>query len=393
MVVSIENRNFMKIIGMFLLTLGLITIAFLAMGGDHIGKVAAQEIQLTQEGGLTFFPFVSSSISSVPSPTPVVTPGPTLPTPNIPEGLIYVDHRSVELFERIPDQYLAGARDLRMVFADRSVGDNINRALDCLSASSWAQAPAYCRRDYTGVVGSTWNWKTFGLDDFLNNRVPERILFAPDPSKYNRSNWTYDWAVGTWDEIVAGFMTQLVPQYINNKDVLSFQFSYLNIGSGENIADPAQGFFVDLPSNFYGSSRVRWDISDLEELESRYPNKIFIYWTTSLSRSLGSQEGLVFNNQMREYAIENEKILFDVAAILSHDDRGNPCYDNRDSVQYCTMSGSCENYPDDGRAFPAICQDYTTETEGGHLGSVSAGGIRVAKAFWVLMSQIAGWGS
>jgi hypothetical protein len=381
----------MKIIGLFLLTLGLITIAFLPMGGNLIGKVAAQEIQLTQEDGLTFFPFVSSSISSVPSPTPVVTPGPTIPPPNIPEGLIYVDHRSVELFEQIPDQYLAGARDLRMVFADRSVGDNINRALDCLTASSWAQAPSYCRRDYTGVVGSTWNWKTFSLDDYLNNRVPERILFAPDPSKYNRSNWTYDWAVGTWDEIVAGFVNQLVPQYINNKDVLSFQFSYLNIGSGENIADPAQGFFVDLPSNFYGSSRVRWDISDLEALESRYPDKIFIYWTTSLSRSLGSSEGLVFNNQMREYAIENEKILFDVAAILSHDDRGNPCYDNRDSVQYCTMNGSCENYPDDGRAFPAICQDYTTETDGGHLGSVSAGGIRVAKAFWVLMAQIAGW--
>lgn len=27
----------------------------------------------------------------------------------------------------------------------------------------------------------------------------------------------------------------------------------------------------------------------------------------------------------------------------------------------------------------------------GHLGSISAGGIRVAKAFWVLMAQIAGW--
>jgi hypothetical protein len=29
--------------------------------------------------------------------------------------------------------------------------------------------------------------------------------------------------------------------------------------------------------------------------------------------------------------------------------------------------------------------------EGGHLGSVSAGKIRVAKAFWVLMAQLAGW--
>jgi hypothetical protein len=28
---------------------------------------------------------------------------------DVPEGMIYVDHRSVELFERIPDTYLAGA--------------------------------------------------------------------------------------------------------------------------------------------------------------------------------------------------------------------------------------------------------------------------------------------
>jgi hypothetical protein len=225
----------------------------------------------------------------------------------------------------------------------------------------------------------------------VNNRVPARILFSPDPIKYNRSNWTYDWAVGTWSEIIEIFIRQLVPQYVNNKDVLSFQFSYLNIGTGTNISDSENGFFVDLPSNFYGSNTVRWDISDLEGLEAQYPNKIFIYWTTSLARSLGSPEGAVFNNQMRAYAIENEKILFDVAAILSHDDKGNPCYDNRDGVMYCTMNGSCEDHPDDGVVYPAICQDYTPETEGGHLNGVSAGGLRVAKAFWVLMAQIAGW--
>ncbi|MBE0411782.1 MAG: hypothetical protein IBX69_18800 [Anaerolineales bacterium] len=55
------------------------------------------------------------------------------------------------------------------------------------------------------------------------------------------------------------------------------------------------------------------------------------------------------------------------------------------------MHGNCEDYPDDGLDLPAICQDYTTEVDGGHLGSVSGGKIRVAKAFWVLMAQIAGW--
>jgi hypothetical protein len=382
----------MKIISLFFLILGLLVIAFSPFGLDPIDKVAAQNFSTTdvqQDERLTFFPFVTGGTSRTPSPTPVPTPRPTDPV--IPEGLIYVDHRSVELFEQIPDEYLAGARNLRLLFADRSVGENISMALNCFTAPSWGQAPSTCRRDYYAIEGSTWMWKTYSQDEFLNNQVPSRIMFSPDPIKYNRSNWTYDWAIGEWYEIIDVFVRQLVPQYVGSKDVLSFQFSYLNIGPGTNIADPEDGFFVDLPSNFYGSNRIRWDISDLENLESQYPNKIFVYWTTSLARAIGSAEGTSFNNQMREYAIENEKILFDVASILSHDDRGNPCYDNRDSVQYCTMNGSCENYPDDGRAFPAICQDYTTETIGGHLGSVSAGGIRVAKAFWVLMAKVAGW--
>ncbi len=89
---------------------------------------------------------------------------------------------------------------------------------------------------------------------------------------------------------------------------------------------------------------------------------------------------------MREYAEEYDIILFDVADILAHDPGGEPCYDNRDGVIY-----KDEDHPDDGESIPAICPHYTTETEGGHLGSVSAGGIRVSKALWVLMARLAGW--
>jgi hypothetical protein len=380
----------MKTIATIGFSLLLVLLAISPVASSFIDQVSAQDFSPAdflevQDTRFTYLPYVNRSGQPTPVPTPTTSP------PDIPEGMIYVDHRSIELFERIPDTYLVGARNLKMLFADRSVGQNINEALECLTASSWALAPSYCRNDYYEIDGSTWNWRTFVLDDYLSNRVPERILFSPDPNVYNRFNWTYDWATGTWDEIVGIFVTQLVPQYITSKDVLSFQFSYLNIEPGSSIASLNDGFFVDLPSNYYGVSRLRWDISDLEALEVQYPNKIFIYWTTSLARSLGSPEGMAFNNQMRAYAIQNEKILFDVADILSHDDRGNPCFDNHDGIEYCTMTGSCENHPDDDVAYPAICQDYTTETDGGHLGSVSAGGIRVAKAFWVLMAMIAGW--
>ena len=304
---------------------------------------------------------------------------------------IVIDHTSVDLFEQIPDEYLAIARNTPMVFSDRSVGGNIDMYLNCFDhATSWSATPSFCRRDYYGFSGSNWLWKTFSLADYMNNDVPERILFDPDPAKYDRSNWTYVYAAGEWEDLIAGFVTQIVPANVNSKDVLSFQLSYLNIDHGSNIDDANDGFFTDRPHNGYYENRERWDISDLEDLEAQYPSKTFIYWTTSLSRGLGSVDGENFNNQMRLYAIENDKILFDVADIEAHDSLGNLCYDNRDSVEYCNTN-SCENHPSDGQSIVAICQDYTTEVDGGHLGSVSGGGIQIAKAFWVLMARLAGW--
>jgi hypothetical protein len=191
--------------------------------------------------------------------------------------------------------------------------------------------------------------------------------------------------MGTWEELTADFVNNLVPAYVNSKDVLSYQFSYLNIMEGDTIADPETGFFAADPGN-----DGRYDISDIEELQAQYPNKIFIFWTTSLARSIGTTEGEQFNNQMRQYAIENQKILFDVADIEATDPNGAACFDQRDGVEFCGTNG-CENDPDDGLNLPAICQDYTSEVGGGHLGQVSGGKIRIAKAFWVLMAQIAGW--
>jgi YVTN family beta-propeller protein len=94
---------------------------------------------------------------------------------------------------------------------------------------------------------------------------------------------------------------------------------------------------------------------------------------------------------MRAWTAANGRILLDVADILSHTPDGQPCYDNRDGVAYYASETLWENYPDDGVNYPAICPHYTTEVDGGHLGSVSAGKIRVAKAYWVLMAQLAGW--
>jgi hypothetical protein len=342
---------------------------------------------IDQDGGVLYLPLTIKEPYATSTPSPTQPPGPTVtPTPTStlvpPDDMIWVDSRSVALFDHIPELYLSSARNLPMLFSDRSVGQNISEGLNCLTATSWSAAPAHCRRDYTDT---NWNWKTFTQTDLDQGLVPDEILFMPDPTRYSRSNWTFEFRMGTWYELTQDFVQNLAPAYINSKDVLSYQFSYLNVGGGEpiDIIDPQVGYFSHNPALF--------TIHDLEAYMAQHSNKVFIFWTTSLARGIGTQTSTDFNNMMRQYALDHSKILFDVADILSHRPDGTPCFDNRDGIEYCSMSGQCENYPDDGLDLPAICQEYTTETDGGHLGSVSPGKIRVAKAFWVLMAQIAGW--
>lgn len=310
---------------------------------------------------------------------------------------IVVNHTSVELFDQIPQQYIEAARNIKMVFSDRSVGVNINESLDCLAANSWARSSASCRRDY---YPSDWKWKTYNQTDLDNGIIPSRIQFAPDPIKYERSNWAYVITdPSNWHQMLDRYVNYLVPTYLSQNDIVTFQFNYLSVSNTSKIMSepsvnpsPTQpesygGFFYRVPE-----IEGRYDVSDLEAIEAENPNKTFIYWTTSLSRPTGNKTATDFNNAMREYTRTNNKILFDVADIESHTETGAPCYDSRDGIQYCnSTTGACENYPDDGVQYPAICQDYTTEVDGGHLGSVSGARIRLAKAYWVLMAEVAGW--
>ena len=291
-------------------------------------------------------------------------------------GAIIIDHNSVALFEQIPDQYIEAAKDMKVMFADRSVGWNIHDYLTCLSYASDEVAPSRCKR-------------TNHLDPAYSTS-PSEVNWSR-AGGYPRYNWQYYGWPGTgilpelpcgvsanmWNDKNNCFITY-VDANPNAYDVYSYQFSYLEVDIGSDISDPVYGFLVSQPN--------RSDVTDFQALESRHPDKKFIYWTTSLARGIGTSVATDFNNQLRSYALANNKVLFDVADIEAYDPGGNPCYDNRDGVAY-----RGENYPNDGLNTLALCPHYTTELYGGHLGSVSTGGIRIAKAFWVMMAQLAGW--
>lgn len=272
---------------------------------------------------------------------------------------VLVDHRDVAAFDSIPAQYYDAARNLRMLFMDRSVGGNISDALSCL-ASPWASAPSSCKR--------------YQHRDSAYAVSPSEVQWN---GVWDRSLWRYEyWPTGCSED--ADCFVDFIEPRIDSFNVVGFQFSYLAVMPGSNLIHPVDGFF--------GSRTDRGTATSYTAFAARHPDKRVIWWTTSLARGIGSAESQAFNEAMREYARVHDLVLFDVADILSHDPAGAPCYDNRDGIAYLG-----ENYPDDSLDIPAICPQYTTETDGGHLGSISAGGIRVAKAFWVLMARIAGW--
>jgi hypothetical protein len=329
-------------------------------------RVLSSQLKQTTNEPPVYLPLVGYLGGSNPNPTPSPTGSPTSVPTLLPEGFVVANHNSVALFDQIPTQYREAAANLHMLYIDASVGMNISLGLDCLSTPS-TSASSYCKR-----------WEH--VDDNYSVSPSEFVW----PGTHNRSNWVYQTWVencSTWDEKVGCFMNMVRP-LMNQYQVVSYQFSYLDVYAGSSIADMPGGFFDNNPNLL--------DVYDLETFEAQNPGKVFIYWTTSLARSNGTDTSTQFNEMMRQYAIDNNRVLFDVADILSYTPDGRRCYDNRDGVPY-DNGNNFENYPDDGQNSPAICQEYTTETDGGHLGSVSAGMIRVAKAYWVLMAQIAGW--
>lgn len=263
-----------------------------------------------------------------------------------PGNHIVIDHTSVDLFSEIPDDYIVAARQMRMLFRHASVGYNISRGLDCL----WNYFP-----DQPDP-----NWRPPGCDRGLD---PGQIVYDP---KYDRSNWVFEYHQplpnqnpGWWIKIdlFVDRIDNLTPD--EPYDVAGFKFGFVD-------QDPNH----DISENFFFDSPQYSDVTDLEALETRNPNITFMWWTMGLNKK-EQPIAEAFNNEFRQYTTAHNKILLDFADISSHHPDGTPCYD--------LISGTT----------PALCDEYSDETLGGHLNAL--GRQRAAKAVWVMMAQIAGW--
>ncbi len=291
---------------------------------------AAPVIKFTQNA--TFTPtFVEPTNTAVPSPSPSNSPLPkpsdtkVVPTTTNFSQQIQVNHLSIDKFSSIPDDFLAAAARERLLIRNSSVGENIRFGLECLYGNYNDRRPSACSNDFD--------------------------------HKYDSSKWIFQYRGNPgWIEKVDEFI-QETQTHQSEYDVFMFTLGYLDGLDGMTYPQ------ISDQDNF-----LQKYIQPLENLQASYPNKLFVWWTMSLAQE-GQKNTTLFNQLLREYAQQNNKVLMDLADIESHDIDGNPCVD---------QAGQ-----------PIICKIYTDEKKSGHLNALARE--RTAKAFWYMMARLSGW--
>ncbi|OGX44769.1 MAG: hypothetical protein A3G38_02935 [Omnitrophica WOR_2 bacterium RIFCSPLOWO2_12_FULL_51_8] len=209
---------------------------------------------------------------------------------------------------------------------DSSTVDYVSLAqFEALSLSQIQAAAAVKTMFRHASVGSNVN-------DGLN-------ALATSNAAYNRANFSFQSRGNPgWQAKIQDLIDQTRTQ-LANFSVFSMKFCYVD-----------------------GAADVNAYIQAMENLESTYPLKKFMWWTMPTTTS---GVGQAFNTALRTYAASHNKLLLDIASIESHRADGSAC----------TNAGR-----------ECLCAEYTTD--GGHLNP--AGAQRVAKGFWVMMAKLSG---
>lgn len=116
-------------------------------------------------------------------------------------------------------------------------------------------------------------------------------------------------------------------------------------------------------------------LAKMEELEVDYPEVIFIYMTGHLDGTGIAGNLYIRNNQIRDYCLSHDKILFDFADIESWDPDGNYYPDETDDCYWCYD----------------WCGTHTCPTCGGCAHSHCFNCYLKGKGWWWMMAKISGW--
>jgi len=116
-------------------------------------------------------------------------------------------------------------------------------------------------------------------------------------------------------------------------------------------------------------------LNKVNELEQTYPGVRFIYMTGHLDGSGPGGNLYARNNQIRDYCLANDKILFDFADIESYDPDGVWYPDDTDACNWCSVWCGSHDCPPCGSCAHSHC--FNCYQKG--------------RAFWWMMARMAGW--
>jgi hypothetical protein len=266
-------------------------------------------------------------------------------------GAIIADHNSTSAFWIIPTEAIQQAKtNLHIAYGHTSHGSQLITGMD-------------------GLVG------------FMNSKGYPTNLYA----------WSYGGAPSALDidDYAMGGDVGYYPDWVVNTR------SYLgtpNPSTGRGTTHPATNVIIwswcGQASSQTEQSMIDVYLAPMTQLEADYPGVKFVYMTGHLDGSGQTGNLNVRNQQIRDYCIANNKILYDFADIESYDPDGLVNYMILNANDNCDYDGG-HNWAIEWQNSHTINVDWY-DCSPAH--SQALNGNRKAYAAWWLWARLGGWG-